>query len=300
MIHVTCNLCGQDVWQVRFPATLNGNEQLDVAAFRCTNPGYGHHAQVVECANCGLVYANPRWSEDELVAAYTAVEDNTYVEERAGRELTFQRHLRHLEQIIGPANGRSLLDIGAYIGVFVEVAAASGWDAVGVEPSAWAAEQAQKRNLNVIKGTQDVFGGNGRSFDLITMWDVIEHVSDPTNELKKASNLLKPNGWIAVHTMDSSSLTARIMGSRWPWLMDMHLYYFSQKTLANMLRNAGFEVVWSGIRGRYLSLGYLATRLSGINHPLGQTAKWIIQKLHLEDVAIPVNFGDLFTIIAQK
>ena len=85
MIDVVCNLCGQDDWVVQFPATMNGRLP-DVSAFRCTSAEYGSHAQIVRCNQCGLVYANPRWSDEELVALYEAVEDNTYSEEREGRE----------------------------------------------------------------------------------------------------------------------------------------------------------------------------------------------------------------------
>ncbi|MFQ5400331.1 MAG: class I SAM-dependent methyltransferase [Anaerolineae bacterium] len=273
---------------------------LDVSAFRCTNPGYGHHAQIVQCRNCGLVYANPRWSSEELIAAYTAVEDETYKLEREGRELTFRKHLATLEKMTGPANGRTLLDVGAYIGVFVEAACTAGWDACGVEPSAWAAAEAQKQGLSVILGTQDAPQLQGRQFDVVTMWDVIEHVDDPKSELAKAFNLLKPGGWLVVHTMDVDSLIARLMGQRWPWLMDMHLYYFSQKSLAQMLRRIGFEVIWSGAQGRYLSLGYLTTRLGALFRPLGRLSSSVVGALGLHSVAMPVNFGDLFTVYARR
>ena len=71
MIEVQCNLCGADDYVVRFPSTIQPQEQLEVDAFSCTNPGYGHHAQIVECVQCGYVYANPRLGEEELLAAYT-------------------------------------------------------------------------------------------------------------------------------------------------------------------------------------------------------------------------------------
>lgn len=300
MIRVCCNLCGQDDWQVRFPATLNGSQALQVEAFRCTSPSYGHHPQIVQCRHCGYVYANPRWSPDELIAAYTAVEDDTYVAEREGRELTFRKHLQQLEKVTGTGNGRSLLDIGAYIGVFVEVAAQSGWEAWGVEPSDWAAAAAQAQGLNVITGTQDAPELNGQQFDVVTMWDVIEHVDDPLVEMTKAYHLLKPGGWFVAHTMDIDSLTARLMGPRWPWLMDMHLHYFSQRTMAQMLQKIGYEVVWSGAQGRYLRFGYLATRVGGLNRHLGRLAYWLVEKLRLTETAVPVNFGDLFTVYARK
>ncbi|MBE2200804.1 MAG: class I SAM-dependent methyltransferase [Anaerolinea sp.] len=285
---------------MRFPATLNGSQALQVEAFRCTSPSYGHHPQIVQCRHCGYVYANPRWSPDELIAAYTAVEDDTYVAEREGRELTFRKHLQQLEKVTGTGNGRSLLDIGAYIGVFVEVAAQSGWEAWGVEPSDWAAAAAQAQGLNVITGTQDAPELNGQQFDVVTMWDVIEHVDDPLVEMTKAYHLLKPGGWFVVHTMDIDSLTARLMGPRWPWLMDMHLHYFSQRTMAQMLQKIGYEVVWSGAQGRYLRFGYLATRVGGLNRRLGRLAYWLVEKLRLTETAVPVNFGDLFTVYARK
>ncbi|NJN55396.1 MAG: class I SAM-dependent methyltransferase, partial [Anaerolineae bacterium] len=136
MMAVTCNLCGADDYQVRFPAT-GLDQALAVDAFSCTHAGYGRHARIVQCQQCGHLYANPSWTGEELLTAYTAVEDHTYVEERLGRELTFSKHLHSMEKFTGAANGRALLDVGAYIGVFVQVAAASGWQACGVEPSAW-------------------------------------------------------------------------------------------------------------------------------------------------------------------
>lgn len=300
MIHVSCNLCGADDWRLRYPATLNGSQAIDVAAFRCTNPGYGHHAQIVECRRCGHVYANPRWTPEELLQAYGDVEDETYLDEREGRELTFARHLAALEKITGPANGRSLLDIGAYIGVFVEAALAAGWDAVGVEPSTWAAGVGRARGLPIVEGTQHAPALDGRQFDVITMWDVIEHVADPTGELAAAYQKLKPGGTIAVHTMDIDSHAARLLRTRWPWLMDMHIHYFSQASLSALLARLGYEVVWSGAQGRYLRLGYLASRVTAFSRPLGEMVEGAVRGLRLSELAVPVNFGDLFTVFARR
>lgn len=297
--YVPCNLCGRDDWQVRYTATLNG-ALPQVEAFRCTSAGYGHHPQIVECKHCGYVYANPRWEGGALLDAYSAVQDETYVHERAGRELTFRKHLHELQKIIGPAGGRSLLDVGAYIGVFVEVAQTAGWQALGVEPSDWAVAEARRRGLPVIAGTQDSPELKGRTFDVLTMWDVIEHVDDPAAELEKAYQLLKPGGVIAVHTMNIDSLTARLMGERWPWLMDMHIHYFSKDTLCHMMEKSGFDIVWAGPQGRYLRLGYLASRLGGLSKWLGKASAGLVTRLHLAEIAVPVNFGDLMTVYARR
>ena len=298
--YVSCSLCGRDDWQLRFRATSNGSAGVDLGAFRCTSSGYGQHPQIVQCRYCSYVYANPRWMGRELLDAYAAVEDETYVQERTGRVLTFRRHLQALHRFTGVADGRRLLDVGAYIGVFVEVAREAGWDACGVEPSQWAVSQAQQRGLPVMQGTQETLRVGAGTFDVVTMWDVIEHVGDPPAELAQAHRFLKPGGLLAVHTMDVDSLFARLMGPRWPWLMEMHIHYFSARTLAQMLQKEGFEVLASGAQGRYLRLGYLASRLRGLNPTLGAWAQRLSERLGLESVAIPVNFGDLFTIYARR
>ncbi|MGD8586130.1 MAG: class I SAM-dependent methyltransferase [Chloroflexota bacterium] len=300
MIHVNCNVCGRDDWRVRFAATTRDESQLHVDAFCCTSAGYGSHQQIVQCRHCGHVYTNPRWPADKLMGAYEAVEDETYVLEQAGRQRTFRHHLLALEEVAGPGEGRPLLDVGAYTGVFVEVAAARGWQAMGVEPSQWATSVAQARGLPVYQGTLDAEMLAGHRFDVITMWDVIEHLDDPAGEVAKARQLLNPGGFMAIHTMDIDSLTARIMGRRWPWLMDMHIQYFSQETMSRLLRDQGLEVLWSGIQGRYLSLGYLASRVSGISRPLGRLAQRLVKGAGLAGRSVPVNFGDLFTVYARR
>lgn len=302
MKEVDCNLCGQNDYTVRFPATLTpeDHDMPDARAFRCTSLDYGRHAQIVTCNRCGHIYANPVWDDEELLALYGDVEDSTYLEERVGRVLTFQHHLKELEKITGPGNGRPMLDVGAYIGVFVDVACQNGWDARGVEPSAWAVEIAAQQNLPVLQGTLDHPDLEPNSFDVITMWDVIEHVADPAGELARAVELLKPGGVIAVHTMDIDSRLARLMKGRWPWLMTMHVQFFSQKTLAVMLENCGYEIIYSAVQGRYLRLNYLSSRLGGVLPVAGPLFERLIHTLDIADRPVPINFGDLFTIYAKK
>ncbi len=300
MQHVACDLCGSDRYRVRFPSTLGNREGSDLSAFRCTSSGYGQHHAIVECLNCGLVYANPRYDSGEMLARYKAVEDPLYVEEREGRVLTFERHLRPLEKIMSPGDGRRLLDVGCHIGVFVEIAARHGWDAWGVEPSQWAATRAQEVGLKVVEGTMATSGFEGEFFDVITMWDVIEHLETPSAEVHQAFHLLKPGGLLVAHTMDLDSLFARLMGKRWPWLMEMHLYYFSRRTLTMLMENAGFRVLAVKAQGRYLRLGYLATRVTAYSQTLGSGTGWLFDRLRLSQRAIPINLGDLVTMYARK
>jgi len=300
MEHVRCNLCGAEDSAVRYPSTIQPGERGDWRAFRCTHSGYGRHHTIVQCQQCGLVYTDPRPDGHDIVETYQAVEDPLYVEEREGRVLTFEHHLKPLERLTGPPNGRPLLDVGCYTGVFVEIAAQHGWEAWGVEPSCWGVEQARAQGLHVVQGTLDTTDLPEAYFDVVTMWDVIEHVTDPHGTLQQAYRLLKPGGLAVVHTIDIESLFARLMGARWPWLMEMHIYYFSRRTLRTMLQQCGFEVLSDRPQGRYLRLGYLMNRVSALMPVAGRPAEWLVTKLGLRGLAVPVNLGDLFTAYARK
>ena len=90
------------------------------------------------------------------------------------------------------------------------------------------------------------------------------------------------------------------MGHRWPWLMEMHLYYFTPRTLRRMLEEIGFEVIHSSPQGRYLRLGYLISRLQPYSRLLYHLLDTIVTRLGLRGIAVPTNLGDLFTMYARK
>lgn len=297
---IPCNLCGARNAQLLFPSTLS-HAALTAEDFRCTSSAYGIHPPIVRCNICGLVYANPRWDSSLINENYSVIQDPTYVEERQGRVLTFERNLAPFEKLIAPnSTTRRLLDVGCHIGVMVELAQARGWEAWGVEPSVWAAEQARARGLRVLTGTLDNTTLPENYFDVVTMWDVIEHLTDPAAEIRNVHRVLAPGGIFAIHTIDIESLFARVMGNRWPWLMEMHLYYFSPRTLSKLLAQNGFQVIRFNAQGRYLRLGYLVTRLEPYNATVSRWLTQIVARLQWGGIAIPINLGDLFTLYARK
>lgn len=308
MEHVPCNLCGADDYLVRYPSTISASNghPSDPEHYLCTTLSYGEHFQIVQCKQCGLVYASPRRKPADILDDYESVVDTRYLDEQPARVATFARNIRPLEKLLSHeagqqgANHDRLLDVGAHVGVFVEVACGRGWEACGLEPSRWAVEKGRERGLTMHQGTLRDAELDAESYDAVTMWDVIEHLVDPMADLVEATRLLKPGGALLVHTINIDSALARLMGKRWPWLVEMHNYFFSPTTLGAMVEKAGLQVHSWHIQGRYLHLGYLLSRLSGFNSTLGGWAEGAAKALGMEHRLVPINTGDLFTMLARK
>lgn len=149
-----------------------------------------------------------------------------------------------------------LLDIGCGEGTFLEVAQQRGWQVSGIEVTRSALELAGDRvgKDKVFEGFQSA-GFDDNLFDLITLWDVIEHLPYPVDTLSKACQVLRPNGIITIVTPNVKSLIHRIAHCAYRltfglWKRPLaviyipgHLFYFSRSDLINVLHNAGFSKV---------------------------------------------------------
>ncbi|MDI7275499.1 MAG: hypothetical protein QME94_05940, partial [Anaerolineae bacterium] len=126
-VSIPCNLCGSSDARPLFPNTLDRDTgSASSERYRCTSSGYGKHHAIVQCRRCGLVYASPREGDDAVRRSYEEVVDELYLEERRGRVLTFERNFRPLMTLMKGKPRPRLLDVGCYVGIFVEIAARHG------------------------------------------------------------------------------------------------------------------------------------------------------------------------------
>jgi SAM-dependent methyltransferase len=156
------------------------------------------------------------------------------------KKATFNARLR-LIQRLRPV-GR-VLDVGCASGAFLSSAAEAGWSAEGIEQSAEAATYAsQTSGAPVHIGTLETYQGPDQAFDVVHMADVIEHMRQPRSALARVRRLLTHNGLLVLTTPDVNSLSAQLLRSHWPNFKPEHLFYPDKRTIAMLLKEAGFRL----------------------------------------------------------
>ena len=242
MEFVTCNNCGGDSVDL-----VNSGRDLQL-----NRPLF---YTLVRCRRCDLIYQNPRPTPAEIGEHYPATYDRFVTDEpqsvtqRLSRHHELSRRRQQVERR-APAPGR-LLDVGCATGLFLKTMRDGGWQVAGVELNEYAAAHARNLfDLEVVTGTLEAFSYPPASFDVITMWDVLEHVFDPKQTLAQAAELLKAGGLLVLSTPNPTCFEARLFGSCWiGWERPRHLHLFSPEVLRRYLERAGFEKIDFASRG---------------------------------------------------
>ena len=197
-----------------------------------------------------------------------------------------------------------LLDVGCAFGYFVELAAKQGYDAYGFDPSTFAVSKARmiNRKDRIKEGTIAEVSYPKASFDVITMFDVFEHLQDPLNDMKKLQSLLKPDGVIIIATGDTLSVAAKIMKRRWTfYIPPQHIFFFHRKNVVTLLSKANLRPFkWHRV-GKWLSLGYVLhlARTTG-ESAIANLCYMLFNKTPLMRIPLYVPMKDNMVILAER
>ena len=187
--------------------------------------------------------------EGEGLDMYYASED--YISHTSSKRTLFEKAYHFVRtiainkklQLINSLQGKTgnLLDIGSGTGDFLAAAMNKGWKVTGAEPNPKAREAAKGKGVNMFESTTLL---PDHSYDIITMWHVLEHVPDPKSQILELKRLLKPNGRIIIAVPNFHSYDAKHYGKYWAAFdVPRHLWHFSRKSIANLFAEQGFEVV---------------------------------------------------------
>jgi SAM-dependent methyltransferase len=220
-----CLLCGRSL-ELRFDGVLD--------------PQTRELFQILACHSCRHAYT---WPVPAVMDSYYG---NAYHGGRHGLTADYcaLRRLRIVTKLCGPGNGRRLLDIGCGDGTYLSRAKKHGWEVLGTEMNP---DIARKAGLDVYESLNQAV--HRAPFDCVTLWHVLEHFTNPLEQLESIGALLAPNGVLVLAVPDAQSTQARFFGRKWFHLdVPRHLQHFGKQSLQLHLAKTGFEVqrVWHG------------------------------------------------------
>ena len=200
--------------------------------------------KVVKCIDCGLLYTTPRPQSDKLGEYYKSDDYLSHKENKNGfipriYEFVKSFNLKHKLKIAtkGKEKG-NILDIGCGVGDFLLCSKQAGWSVEGIEPSDEAKKIAESRLQTHIHNPQDIALLPSCSYDVITMWHVLEHVEDIKTEVSHLHRMLKPSGRLVVAVPNYRSYDAQYYKDKWAaWDVPRHLSHFDRETMKNVFSN---------------------------------------------------------------
>ena len=214
--------------------------------------------QYVRCIACGLVYLNPRPTEEALKAWYQSHGSATdvqfsqerqenyykrYLENQGGYLLEGERFLKRITAS-GILKGR-ILEVGCAAGFYLAAFQKAGWETYGLELSEVFIRHAREAlRLNVQKGTLTEVVFQENFFDAILMIDTLSHFTSPRKMFQEGFRVLKEGGVLLLRTGNKGALLEKKKGEWWGenWGAPEHLYHFSEKTLRALLEKTGFQI----------------------------------------------------------
>ena len=251
------------------------------------------HVDYWTCAECSFRFAtpdpNPNLANDldDYEDAYLQ-----YLQPDAADAANFDALFAWMSSFAA-VDGKRLLDVGAGSGKLVRHLRRRGVDACGIEPSRALFDRFLADDAAFRKATVDAIDG---TFDIVTAFDVLEHVSDPHAFLSAIVDRLGPHGVLFLSTPDVESTVARIFGRRWHFYYPYHLSYFGPRTLTRLAASHQLTLVDVTHRGRLRSLGYViryATEfIAG-----GTAPRWASR---FDARYLPINLWDTMYVVLQR
>lgn len=224
---------------------------------------------ICECQNCGLLFTMPRPSKEKIGDYYKSEEYYSHQENKTGfipklYEKVKSINLKNKYKMAteGKSTGK-LLDIGCGVGDFIHTAEQKGWQCIGVEPSEDAKNIAKKRVKANIINSEELEQLPDESFDVITMWHVLEHVDDLKWQMEQLQRLIKKQGRIVIAVPNYKSYDGQFYQNLWAaYDVPRHLNHFNKTTITKIFKTNGLELketdklVWDAYYISYMSEQY--------------------------------------------
>jgi 2-polyprenyl-3-methyl-5-hydroxy-6-metoxy-1,4-benzoquinol methylase len=263
---------------------------------------------IVRCIHCDFVYVNPRLQKKDLLKIY---KDNYfdnpevgyfhYKENRDLRKKNFQKWIDDSTDFLSTEENCNALDIGCAAGYCLEIFKTRGWKPYGIELNNEYASQLKQSGYKIYDSPfLDLHFEE--KYEIITLFDVVEHLTDLEEHFIKLHSILDNNGIIVLITPDYNSLQRKLFGKKWFQFKPIeHINYFSSNTLKKLTESTGFKIISSKKAGQYSNAVFLINRLKkykfGFFIPL---FNFIIKLSGLKNKDLYIDTASLYVVLKKK
>jgi hypothetical protein len=261
---------------------------------------------LLRCRACHYVFADLNLTDRELQQLYdhSLFKEGEFFDYRADRKYftrNFRLRYRVLRRFIDPARHRRLLEIGSAYGFFLDVVRADFPTLAGIDVTDEGVRYTREElKLPAMQGDFLQYDFGAQHFDVVCLWDTIEHVARPDLYVQRISQLTEPGALLALTTGDIDSLVARLRGEHWRMIIPpVHAHYFSRATIARLLDQYGFDVVYQRHCGFYRSMSNVAYIILALRHARPKLFRRL-QRLGLLNWGFYLNLYDIMYVIARK
>lgn len=197
-------------------------------------------ASLVKCEQCSFVFAVLVPTTDELIAHY-----ETYPRHDSISPITLKRYKELCDGFLPYRQTGNFLDVGCGNGHLLDVAKKEGWKTFGTEFTDTAVAICRSKGISMQQGVLNADAYPAGSFDVITFIEVLEHINNPHDELRKFHKLLRPGGILYITTPNFNSLTRLTLKERWHAIeYPEHLCYYTARTLNKLLEDENFGKIY--------------------------------------------------------
>jgi 2-polyprenyl-3-methyl-5-hydroxy-6-metoxy-1,4-benzoquinol methylase len=300
LVAATCVVCGGENVDPLYPGTIAPAELRDPAVYFSSSRLVTGYLPIVRCARCGLMMTSPRDDDATLGRIYAELADRSFEQDDEARS----RNVADRLALVGSYRRRpgSLLDVGCGTGLFVCAAQNGGWEATGVDASTRAVASGGQRcsRARFRAGLLPEIDFPAGSFDVVTLWDVLEHVPRPVETLERIRSWLALDGWLFLSLPNADSRIARLMGKRWVLLLREHLWYFSPVTIAALLSQTGFML--ANVRPKLVrfSLANVMDRLAQYPGAAGTLAGRLSAAGALRHLTVRYPIGEMYVVARRS